>query len=253
VPANVAEKVLPTTPGPLHVPPAGVATRVTTVSVKHTLGGALVNVIFGNGSTVIVNVTGVPEQLIPPPVKLGVTVIVPLIAALVVLVAVKLAILPAPLAARPMPVLLFVQLNTVPGTVPVNVTAVVDAPLQTDWLATAATVAVGLTVIVKLTGTPAQAPGAVGVTVIVALIGAVVAFVAVKLAMLPVPLAANPIAVLLFVHAKVVPATPPTKLTAAVAAALQSTWLTGTRTVAVGLTVIVNVTGVPKQVTPPLR
>ena len=105
--------------------------------------------------------------------------------------------------------------------------------------------------IVNVTGVPAQ-PAADGVTVIVPVIGAVVVLVAVKLGILPIPLAANPIAVLLFVQLKVVPATPPVKLTAAVAAALQRTWLTGTSTVAVGLTVIVNVTGVPTQVNPPL-
>ena len=38
-----------------------------------------------------------------------------------------------------------------------------------------------------------------------AVIGAVVVFVAVKLEMFPVPLAANPISVFVFVHAKVLP------------------------------------------------
>lgn len=111
--------------------------------------------------------------------------------------------------------------------------------------------AVGITVMVKLTGTPAQ-PAAVGVTVIVPLIGNVVAFVATKLGILPVPDAASPIAVLLFVHAYVVPATPPVKLTAAVLAPVHTVWFAGTSTVAVGLTVIVKVIGVPKQVNPPL-
>ena len=40
-----------------------------------------------------------------------------------------------------------------------------------------------------------------------AVIGALVVFVAVKLGILPVPLAANPMEGLLFCHAKVVPAT----------------------------------------------
>ena len=61
------------------------------------------------------------------------------------------------------------------------------------------TVGVGLTVMVKVDGTPGQ-PVEVGVTVIVPLIGAVVAFVAVNEAISPVPLAANPIAVLSFVQ-----------------------------------------------------
>lgn len=41
------------------------------------------------------------------------------------------AISPLPLAARPMDGVLFVQLNTVPGTVPVKLIAVVAAPLHT--------------------------------------------------------------------------------------------------------------------------
>ena len=76
-----------------------------------------------------------------------------------VLIAVKLAILPVPLAARPIEVVLFVQLNTVPGglvTAPVKVTAVVGAPLHTTWLATAFTVGMGLTSTVAVTGVPVQ-------------------------------------------------------------------------------------------------
>ena len=52
---------------------------------------------------------------------------------------------------------------------------------------------------------------AVGVTVIVEAIGAVVAFVAVNDGIFPEPLAARPIAVLLFVHVNVVPLTGPEK------------------------------------------
>jgi len=55
---------------------------------------------------VIVNIWAVPAQLFAD----GVTVIVDVIAALVLLVAVKEAILPLPLAPRPIAVLLFVQL-----------------------------------------------------------------------------------------------------------------------------------------------
>ena len=54
-------------------------------------------------------------------------------------------------------------------------------------------------------------PFAVGVTVIVAVIGEVVAFVAVKEGIFPVPLAARLIAVLLFVQVNVVPLTDPDK------------------------------------------
>ena len=72
-------------------------------------------------------------------------------------IALKLAILPVPLAARPMLVVLFVQLYTVPGglvTAPVNTTAVVGAPLHTTWLATAFTVGIGLTVTVAVMAVP---------------------------------------------------------------------------------------------------
>ena len=109
--------------------------------------------------------------------------------------AVKLGILPVPAAARPMPGWLLVQLNTVPATVPVKVTAVVADPLQRTWLATAFTVGVGFTVIVKLIGVPLQlTPPLVytGVTVIVAVTGAFVVLVAVKAGILPDPLAASP-------------------------------------------------------------
>ncbi len=62
----------------------------------------------------------------------------------------------------------------------------------------------GLTVMVYTSGVPAQ-PANVGVTVIVPLIAAPVAFVALKAGTFPVPEAANPIAGLLLVHAKVAP------------------------------------------------
>jgi hypothetical protein len=72
------------------------------------------------------------------------------------------------------------------------------------------TVATGLTVIINIDGVP-EHPFAVGVTVIVAEIGDVVAFVAVNEGILPEPLAPRPIAVLPFVHVNVVPLTGPDK------------------------------------------
>ena len=54
-------------------------------------------------------------------------------------------------------------------------------------------------------------PFAIGVTVIVALIGKIVAFVVVNEGTLPEPLAARPMAVLLFVQVNVVPLTGPDK------------------------------------------
>ena len=75
----------------------------------------------------------------------------------------------------------------------------------------------------KVIGVPAQ-PFAEGVTVIVAVIGALVMLVAVNAAILPVPLAAKPIDVVLFVQEYVVPETLKVlaKLTALVVALLQS-------------------------------
>jgi hypothetical protein len=63
---------------------------------------------------------------------------------------------------------------------------------------------------------------AVGVTVIVAEIGDVVALVAVNAGTSPEPLAARPIAVLLFVHVKLVPLTGPVKVVAGAVALLQN-------------------------------
>jgi hypothetical protein len=65
----------------------------------------------------------------------------------------------------------------------------------------ATTVGVGFTVMIKFCGVPLQvAPALVydGVTVMVAVMAVVPALVAVKLGMLPDPLAPKPIAVLLF-------------------------------------------------------
>ena len=78
------------------------------------------------GFTVIVNVCGVPVQ----PTADGVTVIVAVTGALVKLIAVKAAIFPLPVAARPIEVLLFVQLKDVPLTAPAKVIAFVVAPLH---------------------------------------------------------------------------------------------------------------------------
>lgn len=67
------------------------------------------DVATGVGLTVIVNVKGVPTQLIPPLVKVGVTVIVAMIGRKLKFTAVNAAILPVPAAPNPMPGWLFVQ------------------------------------------------------------------------------------------------------------------------------------------------
>ena len=104
-----------------------------------------------------------------------------------------------------MAVLLLLQAYDVvpPDAVVPKVTAVLAALLQTTWLAIVITVTVGFTVIVNVVAVPTQLTLPlvnVGVTVIVALIGAEVVFVAVKLGK-AVPLAAKPIAVLLLLQA----------------------------------------------------
>ena len=107
-----------------------------------------------NGFTVIVNVIGVPVQVTPPLVYDGVTVIVATTGVVPVFTAVNDAMLPVPLAARPIDVVLFVQLNTVPVTAPLKVTAAVAEPVQTDWLATAFTVGIGFTTTVAVIAVP---------------------------------------------------------------------------------------------------
>lgn len=119
----------------------------------------------------------------------------------VVLAAAK-DILPVPPAPSPIAVLLFDQLYTVPATEPVKLT-VTPEPEHTVWLVTAFTVAVGFTVIVYVTGLPVQVTPPVvytGVTVMVATTGILVTLVAVKAAILPVPLAARPMEGVLFVQ-----------------------------------------------------
>src|SRR5271156_6008608 len=132
----------------------------------------------------MVKLCGVPLQLFAD----GVTVIVAVFIALVAFVAVKDAISPAPLAARPIVGSLLAQLLTVPATELLKLIADVDVLLHTVWLDTEATSGVGLTVIANIWVLPAQ-PFAVGVTVIVDVFIAFVAFVAVKDKILPVPLA----------------------------------------------------------------
>lgn len=109
--------------------------------------------------------------------------------------------LPVPLAARPIAVLLLVQLYTVPATGPAN-TWLTVAPAHTTWLAGGFTVGIGFTVIVNVIAVPGQVTPLLkfGVTVIVATCGTFVALTAVKLAILPAPLAARPMLVLLFVQ-----------------------------------------------------
>ena len=192
----------------------------------------------GVGLTVIVKLVDAPVQ---PPTD-GVTVTVAVAIAVPVFIAVKEAMLPVPLDARPILLLSLVHVY-VAVTLPVKLTAVVDELLHIAWLAIAATFGVGFTVMVKSCADPAQLPDAV--TVIVATTTALVVLVAVNAAMFPLPDAARPIDVLLFVQLNGAPV--PVKLMAEVVPLLHKAWLPGLLTVPPGLTVIVNVETGPKQ------
>ena len=88
-----------------------------------------------------------------------------------------------------------------PATAPLKLTKLLEAPEHKVWADGAFTVGVGFTVIVKFCGVPAQVVPALvydGVTVMVAVMAVVPALVAVKLGILPDPLAPKPTAVLLF-------------------------------------------------------
>ena len=97
------------------------------------------------------------------------------------------AIVLLPLPALPNVESLFFQLYTTPTTaLPLNVIAVVLLFVHNVWLDTAVTVTLGFTVMVKVIVSPVH-PLAVGHALKLAMIGAVVLFVAVKLKILPVP------------------------------------------------------------------
>ena len=155
-------------------------------------------------------------------------------------------ILPVPLLAMPVTAgLSLTQLYTVPGTVPLFTIVVMAEPEQIVCEAgVAIAVGVGFTVIVKVLGVPVQVPPPLvndGVTVMVATTGDTVALVAVKLAILPAPLAARPIDGVLLVQLYTVPGTDPVKLIAAVAVLLQTTWLAGWLTSGTGVIVTLYV------------
>ena len=129
----------------------------------------------------------------------AVTVIVLVIGLLVALVAVNEGTFPVPDAPNPIAVFEFVHPKVAPVVGLVKLLAETVAPAQTVIFETAFTVGDGLTVIVNVSGVPEQ-PLALGVTVIVLVIGLLVVFVAVKDGMFPVPDAASPTDVLEFVQ-----------------------------------------------------
>lgn len=163
--------------------------------------------------------------------------------ALPVLVVAKEGMFPVPLAPSPIDVLLFDHEYVVdPPVLSVEkLTASVAAPTHLTWSAGSSTCPEGLTVMVKVWAVPAH-PSNAGVTVIVAVTGALVLFVAVNDGILPVPDAPSPIDVLLFDHEKTEepPVLEVVKFTAAVAAPLHLVWSAGSFTCPDGLTVMVN-------------
>ena len=96
----------------------------------------------GCGFTVIVKVIGAPGH-VP---KVGVTVIVLVIGAVVVFVAVKIGKLVVPLEANPIAALELVHVNVAPSGVLANVLAAMMAPAQTAMLGSAVITGTGFTV-----------------------------------------------------------------------------------------------------------
>jgi hypothetical protein len=164
----------------------------------------------------------------------------------VVLVAVKLGILLVSLAAKPIVGSEFVQEKLPPIGVLTKIGGVTTALLHTVMFAGTVTVGVGFTVMVKLEGVPTQ-PLTVGVTFIVAVIGAAVVLIAVNPSILPILLEANPIVGSEFVQEKLPPKGVLTKFVAATAALLQTTIFAGTVTVGVGFIVIVLESAIAEQ------
>ena len=217
------------------MPPKGVVTKFVAaiVALLHTVifDGT---VTVGVGLTVIVYVEGVPTQLF----TVGVTEIVAFIGEEPEFVAVNDGTLPEPLDTSPMFVFEFVQEKVPPTGTLEKMVVVTRVLLHAEKFEGTETVGVGFTVIVYADGVPGQL-FTVGVTLIIAIISDVPVFAAVNDGVLPVPLEASPILVLVFVQENVPPDGVLVKLVAATVALLQTEIFDGTVTVGVGLTVIV--------------
>ena len=94
----------------------------------------------------------------------AVTVMVPVIAAPVLLAGAVYTIFPVPLKAIPINGLVFVQFMVAPATLLLS-GMLTDAPAQKVWLATATTTGSGLTVTVKVNGAPEHEEELCGVMV----------------------------------------------------------------------------------------
>lgn len=203
------------------------------------------------GFTVMVNVLGVPAQVIPALVYKGVTVMVATCGDVPVFAVTNDAIFPVPLAAKPIEVLLFTQLYVVAGTVVLKLTGAVLWPAHNSWLPTKFTLGVGFTVMVNIIGVPVQLIPLVktGVTVIVATCGVVPKLVALNDGILPLPFGPSPIDVLLFVQLYVI--VPPVlgllNIMGVVIVWLHSAMSGLSSTTGLGFTVMVNDIVVPIQ------
>ena len=122
----------------------------------------------------IVKVSSVPPTVVQP-LRVPLTVIVATIGTPVLFAADVKAKLPAPDAGKPIAVLLFVQLKTVPAPVFAVKAAATDAPAHTEISVTFATTGVGRTVIVKVIAVAAQPPS-FAVTVTTSVMSAPVVF-----------------------------------------------------------------------------
>jgi len=233
--------------GVLLVQPNEVPTTVSTKLIA-VVDAPLHNICGGTGFkagvgfTVMVDVSAAPVQLLAD----GVTMRVAVTGAVPVLIAVNGAMLPLPVAVSPIEVVLFVQSNDVPVTLPTKVIVLVDAPLHKVCGVVGFTVGVGFTVIVKLNGIPKQ-PLAEGVTVMLAVMGALAGLVAVKDGISPFPEAGKPIAGLSLFHEYVVFMMLPVIGVRAVAVPLHQSWLAMLFTLGAGFTVMVKLLGVPTQ------
>jgi len=140
------------------------------------------------------------------PFNVGSTSTVLVIAEAVVLVAVKDAVLPVPLAdPKPTAVLLFVHANVEPDGVDENTDAATTSPLHGVTLVSVPNEGVGFMVIVNVFAVPGQ-PFNVGVTDTVPTMSTPVAFAGAEYAVMsPVPLTAKPTLAFVFVHANVAP------------------------------------------------
>ena len=163
--------------------------------------------------------------------------IVPETGVLPALTAVKEAMFPLPLPAKPIVVLLLIQLYVAPLTGLLKFMAGTLVLVHTAMLAGTLTVGVGLIVMLKVDGVPIQ-PFTVGVTVIVATTPVLPELEAVKAGILPEPLAPIPMLLLLLVHVQLPPAGVVVNADNGTEPPLHTVRLDGTFTVGVGLIII---------------